>query len=82
MDGINGRDTPENITPSYVSPLTYKDYDCDQLGAESVRVADALTSASEQQRTARSNDTIGVIFLGLPVSRAPLKILLFRASSI
>ena len=36
--------------------------------AESVRVADALTSASEQQRTARSNDTIGVIFLGLPVS--------------
>ena len=60
--------TPESIAPSYVSPLTYRGYDCDQLGAESIRIVDALTSASEQQRTARINDTIGLIFLGLPVS--------------
>ena len=60
--------TPESIAPSYVSPLTYRGYDCDQLGEESIRIADALASASEQQRTARTNDTIGLIFLGLPVS--------------
>ena len=60
--------TPESIAPSYVSPLAYRGYDCDQLGGESVRVSQALTSASDQQRIARTNDTIGVIFLGLPVS--------------
>ena len=60
--------TPESIAPSYVSPLAYRGYDCDQLGAESVRVSDALTSASAQQRTARTNDAVGIIFLGLPVS--------------
>ena len=60
--------TPESIAPSYVSPLIYRGYDCDQLGAESIRIDDALVSASEQQRTTRTNDTIGLIFLGLPVS--------------
>lgn len=59
---------PESIAPAYVSPMTYKDYSCDQLAEENSRVERALAQASEQQRKARSNDTIGVIFLGLPVS--------------
>jgi hypothetical protein len=35
---------------------------------EEQRLATALASASEKQRDARSNDTVGVIFLGLPVA--------------
>ena len=30
---------PSEITPTYVSPLIYKDYDCDQLTAEYARVS-------------------------------------------
>ena len=60
--------TPESIAPSYVSPLSYRGYDCSQLAEESVRVSEALATASEQQRNARTNDTIGVLLLGIPVS--------------
>jgi hypothetical protein len=60
--------SPESIAPSYVSPMTYGQYQCDQLGAEAQRVEGALVQVSAQQRQARSNDTVGVIFLGLPVS--------------
>lgn len=59
---------PESIAPAYVSPMTYKDYTCDQLAEENGRVEQALAQASAQQRQARSDDTLGVIFLGLPVS--------------
>ena len=48
--------------------MTYGVYECDQLGEESQRVEAALVQVSAQQRQARSNDTIGVILLGLPVS--------------
>jgi hypothetical protein len=60
--------SPESIAPSYISPMTYGQYQCDQLGAEAQRVEGALVQVSAQQRQARSNDTVGVIFLGLPVS--------------
>lgn len=60
--------SPESIAPAYVSPLIYQDYSCNQLAEESARVERALAQTSEQQRNARSNDTLGVIFLGLPVS--------------
>lgn len=60
--------SPESIAPSYVSPMTYRIYECDQLGEESQRVEAALMQASAQQRQARSDDTVGVILLGLPVS--------------
>lgn len=59
---------PEAIAPAYVSPATYRGYNCQQLGAELHRVDNALAQASQQQRKARSNDTAGVILLGLPVS--------------
>ena len=29
---------PETIQPSYVSPLQYKDYNCDQLAEEATRI--------------------------------------------
>ena len=60
--------SPESIAPAYISPLGYHNLACDQLGEEGARVAAALAQVSQQQRNARTNDTIGVIFLGLPVS--------------
>ena len=59
---------PENITPQYVSTLQYKDLSCSQLGVELARTEEALTVASGEQKKARSNDTLGVLFLGVPVS--------------
>jgi len=59
---------PETIAAAYVSPTTYGDYSCSQLAAEARRVDNALATASAAQNKARSNDTVGVIFLGLPVS--------------
>lgn len=60
--------SPESIAPAYISPLQYQSLDCSQLSAESARIEQALTQVSEQQRNARTNDTVGVILLGLPVS--------------
>ena len=59
---------PESIQPSYISPTTFAGMNCSQLAAEAVRVDNALVRASAQQTKARSNDTAGVILLGLPVS--------------
>lgn len=59
---------PESIMPAYVSDMGYMQYTCDQLAEEQSRLHSALASASDAQRRARSNDTVGVIFLGLPVS--------------
>ncbi len=60
--------TPESIAPAYVSDLQFQSLTCDQLVEETTRVEQALSQASAQQNRARSNDTWGVILLGLPVS--------------
>jgi len=57
---------PESIQPSYVSPVTYDAWTCPQLGQESARVESALSTASKQQEQARSNDTVGILLLGMP----------------
>lgn len=59
---------PENIAPAYVSYLPYMQYTTEQLGQEEGRLQAALSASSDAQRTARSNDTLGVILIGLPVS--------------
>jgi hypothetical protein len=60
--------SPESISPSYISDVQYRGWTCDQLGQEEVRLVQALAVASQQQEKARSNDIVGVIFIGLPVS--------------
>ncbi|MCW2307404.1 hypothetical protein [Rhodobium gokarnense] len=60
--------SPESISPAYVSDLKYRDYTCEQLNEEDIRLTDAYTVAAKQQEKARSNDTVGVILIGLPVS--------------
>lgn len=59
--------TPESIQPAHVSEVPYQSWTCQQLGEEQVRLSNALSTASTQQNTARSNDVAGVILLGLPV---------------
>ena len=60
--------SPESIAPAYVSDMTYQAWTCEQMAQEQPRLSSALAAAYTQQSNARSNDTIGVIFLGLPVS--------------
>jgi hypothetical protein len=60
--------SPESISPAYVSELTYRPFSCQDLAVESARINQALATASTQQEQARTNDTAGVILLGLPVS--------------
>jgi hypothetical protein len=60
--------SPENIQPLYVSDMAYQNLDCNQLGQEQARLVSALSAAEDRQRECRSNDTVGVILLGLPVS--------------
>jgi hypothetical protein len=59
---------PESIAPAYISEMTYKDWTCEELAQERLRLAAALSTACDAQRQARDNDTVGVILIGLPVS--------------
>jgi hypothetical protein len=59
---------PDSIAPSYVSEVGYRSWTCGQLGEEQGRLASALATASTQQEKARTNDVVGVILIGLPVS--------------
>jgi hypothetical protein len=59
--------TPESIAPAYVSEVPYRNWTCEQLGEENVRLTQALSTASVAQNNARTNDTVGIILIGLPV---------------
>lgn len=59
---------PENIPAAYVSEVTFQNWSCEQLGEESAHLSAAYAQAAAQQESARTNDTVGVIFLGLPVA--------------
>ncbi|WP_245256691.1 hypothetical protein [Hyphomicrobium denitrificans] len=60
--------SPDSIAPAYISEVGYQNWSCPQLAEESNRLSAALSSASIQQENARTNDTVGVILIGLPVS--------------
>ena len=60
--------TPESIAPAYISEVTYQNWSCQQLSEETVRLSAAYQVAASEQHHARTNDTVGVIFLGLPVA--------------
>jgi hypothetical protein len=60
--------SPEAIQPAYVSSVPFNGWTCAQLGEEQQHLAEALATASAQQNQARTNDTVGILFLGLPVS--------------
>jgi hypothetical protein len=60
--------SPDTIQPAYVSSVPYEAWTCAQLGGEQQHIASALTTASAQQNQARTNDTVGVLLIGLPLS--------------
>lgn len=60
--------SPDGISPSYVSDVGYQSYSCQQLATEQARLSAALATASTQQEKARTNDIVGVLLIGLPVS--------------
>ena len=59
---------PESIAPAYVSDYQFQGMTCPQLQQEQARLDAAYAQAADQQNHARTNDTVGVILLGLPVS--------------
>ena len=59
---------PQNVKAVYVSPIPYRALSCAELDEEAGRLAIAMQSSYHQQDRARSNDQLGVIFIGLPVS--------------
>lgn len=60
--------SPESISPSYVSEVGYQAWSCQQLSEETLRLSSAYAVAAQQQEKARTNDVVGVILIGLPVS--------------
>ena len=59
---------PESISASYVSEVGYLNWTCEQLAMETTRMSSAYAVAAQQQEKARTNDVVGVILIGLPVS--------------
>ncbi|SDQ18272.1 hypothetical protein [Pseudovibrio sp. Tun.PSC04-5.I4] len=59
---------PESIAPAYTSTSQYNGWSCKTLSNELQNIDRAYASAADQQNNARSNDIIGVILIGLPVS--------------
>jgi len=60
--------SPESISPAYISEVGYRSWTCKDLGEESQRLSAALANASRLQENARTGDTVGVILLGLPTA--------------
>lgn len=59
---------PESIDAAYISPLEYRGMSCEDLEFEASRVSVALGKTSQHQDQARTNDIMGVLILGFPVS--------------
>jgi hypothetical protein len=47
-----------DITPTYVSPMTYQSYSCDQLAAEAQRVSASAAAAAGQQDSQATKDAV------------------------
>jgi hypothetical protein len=60
--------SPDAIQPAYVSSVPFESWSCNQLGHEQSHLNAALATASVQQSQARTNDVVGVLLIGLPLS--------------
>lgn len=49
---------PSDIAPTYVSPVAYQNFTCEQLQAEAEMVSQQAAVASGQQEKHRKNDTV------------------------
>ena len=60
---------PDSIAPVSVSALEYKGYSCEETQLTLNRERAQLSSVSSKQEGAANVDTLGVLFLGLPVGK-------------
>ena len=60
--------SPEAVAPVAAPKDAYSTLDCDQLKSERLTVSQNVANLSAEQEAAATNDTIGVIILGLPVA--------------
>lgn len=51
---------PENISGAYVSPLTYQNYDCEQIRSELARVSRKVAELTGSQRKAANRDAVAM----------------------
>ena len=59
---------PDKIVATAVPEVIYEGHACPQLKVEKAETQLSLSTLSAQQSSAVTGDTVGVIFLGLPVS--------------
>jgi hypothetical protein len=52
--------SPNSIQATYVSPLQYQSYDCDQVRTELVRISNRVSEVSGQQQRQANNDAIAM----------------------
>ena len=60
--------SPDAVAPVAAPADAYATLDCEQLKAERVSVSQEIVTLSAEQESAATNDTIGVILLGLPMA--------------
>jgi len=51
---------PDKVSASYVSPLQYQSYDCEQIRSEMLRVSAKVREVSGSQAKSAKNDAIAV----------------------
>jgi len=59
--------SPETIQPTYVNSVPLEAQSCPSLTSERDRITYVLARASDQQQRARTDDTVGVLLLGMPL---------------
>ncbi|MFC3077772.1 hypothetical protein ACFODL_06695 [Phenylobacterium terrae] len=52
--------SPDKISGTYVSPIQYSNYDCDQIRMEMVRISNKVAEVSGQQKRQASNDAVAM----------------------
>jgi hypothetical protein len=60
---------PQDIAAADVGDQGYSRLSCAQLHTNQITISQNLDTLSAEQRDARSGDTVGVLLLGLPLSR-------------
>ncbi|WP_148043726.1 hypothetical protein [Paracoccus methylarcula] len=60
--------TPENISGIDLGDGGYSGYSCGQLQQEYVNLGHKLSNLYNEQRSAQTGDTLGVILIGVPMS--------------
>ncbi len=62
--------TADSISPAYVDPAQFTKLTCKQMAQELALRDNELAKASAQEDRASSNDTLGVLLLGVPTASA------------